>query len=198
MDMSYEWRKVKLGDVCKIRRGSSPRPIVNYMADDGMPWVKISDATETNSRYIHKTNQFIKDEGVKNSVVVQKGDLILSNSGTAGLPRFMGITACIHDGWQVFTELDGIDKSFLYYTLLNIRSRLLHNAYDSTMKNLTLDMVRDAEIILPALNIQEKISSILSSIDNKLELNAQINQTLEQMAQAIFKSWFVDFEPVKA
>ncbi len=61
----------------------------------------------------------------------------------------MEITACIHDGWQVFTELVDIDKEFLYYVLLNIRSKLLHNAYDSTMKNLTLDMVRDTQVRLP-------------------------------------------------
>lgn len=196
--MQSKWRKVKLGEVCKIRRGSSPRPIVDFMAESGMPWVKISDATESHSRFIEKTNEFIKLDGVKKSVIVEEGDLILSNSGTAGLPKFMKITACIHDGWQTFTDLDGIDKEFLYYSLINIRSKLLHNAYDSTMKNLTLDMVRDAEIILPKLEEQQRISAFLSTIDSKLEINQNINQTLEEMAQAIFKSWFVDFDPVKA
>ena len=196
--MQSKWRKVKLGEVCKIRRGSSPRPIVDFMAESGMPWVKISDATESHSRFIEKTNEFIKLDGVKKSVIVEEGDLILSNSGTAGLPKFMKITACIHDGWQTFTDLDGIDKEFLYYSLINIRSKLLHNAYDSTMKNLTLDMVRDAEIILPKLEEQQRISAFLSTIDSKLEINQNINQTLEEMAQSIFKSWFVDFDPVKA
>src|SRR5690554_3785498 len=124
--MSVEWKEVKLGDVCKIRRGSSPRPIVEFMADKGMPWVKISDATQSNSRCINRTNEFIKFEGIRDSVIVNKGDLILSNSGTAGLPKFMGITACIHDGWQVFSDLQGIDIEFLYYSLINIRSALLH------------------------------------------------------------------------
>ncbi|WP_420555358.1 restriction endonuclease subunit S [Neptuniibacter marinus] len=195
--MGSEWKEVKLSDVCEIRRGSSPRPIVNYITKTtGMPWVKIADATECNSRLINKTNQYIKEEGVCRSVIVHKGDLILSNSGTAGLPKFMGITACIHDGWQVLKKLNGITKEYLYYTLIYLRPHLLHNANDSTMKNLTLDMVRDAKIRLPSLHRQEKIAQILSSIDKKIQLNRQTNQTLEQMAQALFKSWFVDFDPV--
>jgi type I restriction enzyme S subunit len=196
--MQSEWRDVQLGNVAQIRRGSSPRPIIDFMANDGMPWVKIADATQSNSRFIDSTKEFIKQEGVPRSVIVEKDDLILSNSGTAGLPKFMGLTACVHDGWQVFKELDGIDKEFLYYTLINIRSRLLFNAYDSTMKNLTLDMVREAKINLPPLPIQKKIAHILSTLDEKIELNQKINQTLEEIAQALFKSWFVDFDPVHA
>jgi type I restriction enzyme S subunit len=120
--MGSEWREVCLGDVCKIRRGSSPRPIVDFLSEsEGMPWVKIADATGTNSRFIERTNQYIKEEGVCKSVIVEKGDLILSNSGTAGLPKFMSITACIHDGWQVLKDLDGITSDYLYYTLLYVR-----------------------------------------------------------------------------
>ena len=149
--MPNKWKEVRLGDITSIRRGSSPRPIVNFITDEGMPWVKIADATENDSKYINSTKQYLKQEGVCKSVIVEPGDLILSNSGTAGLPKFMGITACIHDGWQVFKDLDGISSEFLYYSLVHMRQRLLHGAYDSTMKNLTLDMVRDGLSHLPTL-----------------------------------------------
>ena len=161
-----------------------------------MPWVKIADATESSSKFIKKTKQFIKEEGVCRSVIVNRGDLILSNSGTAGLAKFMDITACIHDGWQVLKDLDGITKEYLYYTLVYLRPILLHNAYDSTMKNLTLDQVRDAEIKLPPPPEQKRIAHILGTLDDKIELNRKMNATLEAMAQALFKSWFVDFDPV--
>jgi type I restriction enzyme S subunit len=160
-----------------------------------MPWVKIADATESNSRFIEKTKEYIKLNGVAKSVIVQPGSLILSNSGTAGLPKFMNIKACIHDGWQVFENFNGIDNYYLYYVLLFIRERLLHGAYDSTMKNLTLDMVRDAIIDLPPIEEQKTITKTLSCLDDKIEINNRINKTLEEMAQAIYKSWFVDFEP---
>lgn len=72
--MASEWREVKLGDVCKIRRGSSPRRIVDFLSEtEGMPWVKIADATKAKSRFIEKTKQCIKEEGVCKSVIVQKG-----------------------------------------------------------------------------------------------------------------------------
>jgi type I restriction enzyme S subunit len=193
--MSYEnWIKKTLGELSQIRRGSSPRPIVKYISETGMPWVKIADATESDSRYIDKTKQSIKSEGVPRSVVVEPGELILSNSGTAGLPKIMGIKACIHDGWQVIRGLKNIDKYFLYYELLFIRSKLLHGAYDSSMKNLTLDMVRNFEIDLPSLEEQKAIVNILSSLDDKIELNNKINKNLEEIAQTLYKRWFVDFE----
>lgn len=97
--MANKWKEVRLGDITSIRRGSSPRPIVNFITDEGMPWVKIADATGSDSKYITSTKQYLKQEGVCKSIIVEPGDLILSNSGTAGLPKFMGITACIHDGW---------------------------------------------------------------------------------------------------
>lgn len=193
--MSADWQEIRLGDVSEIRRGSSPRPIVEYLStSSGMPWVKISDATKTESRFINKTKEFIRHEGVARSVIVNEGDLILSNSGTAGLPKFMGITACIHDGWQVFKNLNGIDKNFLYYTLLNIRRALLHNAYDNVLTNLTLDMLRDARVRLPPLHTQKEIANTLLNIDEKIELNRKQNRTLEAIAQTLFKRWFVEFE----
>lgn len=192
-----ETKVVRLEEVCEIRRGSSPRPISDFISkSEGMPWVKISDATSTNSKVISETSEFIKFEGVDKSVIVQKGDLILSNSGTAGLPKFMGIEACIHDGWQVLRNLKGITSDYLYYSLIYIRSYLLHHAYDSVMKNLTLDMVRNAEVRLPPIPEQQAIAHILNTLDDKIELKRQMNETLEAMAQALFKSWFVDFDPV--
>ena len=109
------WKTVKLGDIAEIRRGSSPRPIQDFLSQTGMPWVKISDATADETRYIHSTKQFIKEEGVKNTVIVNEGDFIISNSATPGLPKFMKITAGVHDGWLVIKPYkDKIDKLFLY------------------------------------------------------------------------------------
>ncbi|MDD2216479.1 MAG: restriction endonuclease subunit S [Eubacteriales bacterium] len=189
------WREVKIKDVCNVRRGSSPRPIQEFLSNTGMPWVKIADATADSTRYISKTKEFIKMEGVSKSVIVTDGTLIISNSGTAGLPKFMKITACVHDGWLVLTKLKDIIPNFLYYQIVFIRNILLHNANDSVMKNLTIDMINDFTISLPVLDEQKAIADTLSCLDDKIELNNRINKTLEEMAQAIFKSWFVDFEP---
>lgn len=192
-----EWKEVRLGDVCSIQRGASPRPIQKFISKEGMPWVKIADATGISSRYISSTSEYIIKEGVSKSRIVHPGDLIVSNSATPGLPKFMAIEACVHDGWLIIRDLDGIDKVFLYYVFINIRRRLSNQANGSVFMNLKTDIVKDFVIKLPTLDDQRRIASILSSLDRKIELNNKINADLEEMAQAIFKNWFVDFEPFK-
>ena len=192
-----EWKEVRLGDVCSIQRGASPRPIQKFISKEGMPWVKIADATGISSRYISSTSEYIIKEGVSKSRIVHPGDLIVSNSATPGLPKFMAIEACVHDGWLIIRDLDGIDKVFLYYVFINIRRRLSNQANGSVFMNLKTDIVKDFVIKLPTLEDQLRIASILSALDRKIELNNKINADLEEMAQAIFKNWFVDFEPFK-
>ena len=193
--MKSEWQTKKIGEVVDIRRGSSPRPIHKFLASEGMPWVKIADATSDTSRYIWRTNEFIIDEGVNKSVKVVPETLIVSNSATPGLPKIMKITACVHDGWLVFFNYRGITRDFLYYKFVDIRHKLVNQANGSVFQNLKTDIVRDFDIDVPSIETQQKIVGILSNIDEKIELNNAINNNLEQQAQAIFKSWFVDFEP---
>ena len=109
------WRKVKLGEVLKIRRGASPRPIHDYIKKSGMPWLKIADVTGSDSRFVDATKEFIKEDGVSKSVVVRPGDLVLSNSATPGIPRFMRITACVHDGWLILEPINDFSRFQLFY-----------------------------------------------------------------------------------
>ncbi len=190
-----EWKECRLGDMCNIRRGSSPRPIQNFLSETGMPWIKIADATATDSPYISKTKQCIIPEGIKGSVEVHPGDFIVSNSATPGLPRFVEIDACIHDGWLLLSDLIGIDKWFLFYKFYQIRNTLVNQANGSVFQNLKTDIVKDFIIKLPPLAEQKKIAGILSALDEKIETNRKINARLEELAQALFKSWFIDFEP---
>lgn len=113
-----DWEVKKIGDICNIRRGASPRPIHDYISTVGIPWVKIADATAQSSRYIEWTKEFISEEGRKKTVIVKSGDLILSNSATPGLPKFLKIDAAIHDGWLLLDSKMGFDKNFIYYMLL--------------------------------------------------------------------------------
>ena len=189
-----EWKEYSLDEICDIRRGASPRPIINYISENGIPWVKIADATSANSRYINETKEFIIKEGKSKSVYVNKGDFILSNSATPGIPKFMGISACIHDGWLLLNNFRNCSKMFIYYKLVNDREKLLSNANGSVFKNLKTDIVKNHKIKLPSLDEQQKIANILSSLDDKIELNNEMNKTLEEIAQSIFKRWFIDFE----
>lgn len=163
-----------------------------------MPWIKIADATSSDSRFLSVTRECIKLEGVKSSVRVFPGDLILSNSATPGLPKFVTIDACIHDGWMLLRDFKGLEKKYAYWLLLNERRNLVAQGNGSVFTNLKTDILRLHRVTIPDVPSQVQIAKVLNSIADKIDLNRRINQTLEAMAQAIFKSWFVDFDPVKA
>ena len=193
--MKSEWKVKKIGDVVDIRRGASPRPIHKFLSNKGMPWVKIADATSDNSRFIRKTNECIINEGIKKSVMVTPETLIVSNSATPGLPNIMKINACVHDGWLVFSNYKGITRDFLYYKFIDVRRNLVNQANGSVFQNLKTDIVREFDINIPSINTQNKIVSMLSKIDEKIELNEKINKNLQLQAQTLFIAWFETFEP---
>jgi len=194
-NLPKSWRKVKLGDVVKVRRGASPRPIHEFISNSGMPWLKIADITSLVSRFVDSTNEYIKAEGVPKSVIVRSGDLVLSNSATPGIPKFLRIKACIHDGWLLLEPDESkFNKNFLYYRLIFDRKNLVQSVTGSIFNNLKTDVLKNHLVPLPPIDVQNKIAEILSAFDDKIELNNEINQNLEEMAQAIFKEWFVNFK----
>ena len=193
------WKTVKFSSLCDITRGASPRPINDWISTVGVPWVKISDATATNgATTINSTREHIKPEARHKSVEVFPGDLILSNSATPGIPKFLGIHACIHDGWLLLRNFRGIEKQFAYYLLLHERQNLIDQGNGSVFTNLKTDILKNHQILLPPLPEQRRIAHVLGTLDDKIENNRKTAKTLEAMAQAIFKSWFVDFDPVRA
>lgn len=194
------WSIREIQKLCKITRGASPRPIQKWMTEreDGIPWIKISDATSSGGRTIERTAGRILREGEKKSVSVYEGDLILSNSATPGIPKFVGIHACIHDGWLLLREFKDTVPEFLFYLLKHERRNLVAQGNGSVFTNLKTDILKNHQVSVPPLAEQKAIAHILGTLDDKIELNQKMNQTLEEISKAIFKSWFVDFDPVRA
>lgn len=190
--MKFEWTIKKIGDIVDVRRGASPRPIHDYLTNVGMPWVKIADATSDNSRYLWKTNEYIKEEGISKSVVVKPETLIISNSATPGLPKIMKIEACVHDGWLVFSNYRGITRDFLYYKFIDIRQKLVNQSNGSVFQNLKTDIVKDFDVAIPSIEIQNRIVDILVMLDEKIELNNKINNNLLEQVLTLYRSKYVD------
>ena len=196
--MLTDWHEVVFSDFCDITRGGSPRPIHDYIATVGIPWVKIADVARSGTRFIDKTKEFIRPEGESKSRRVFPGDLILSNSATPGIPMFMGIEACIHDGWMLLRNFRRVDKLFVFYLLQHERGNLLRQGNGSVFTNLKTDILKSHRVKIPLLDEQRAIASVLGALDDKIEQNRRTAQALEKLARAIFRAWFVDFEPVKA
>ena len=98
------WVCKKLKDFVEIKRGSSPRPIQDYLSGSGYNWLKISDATSESSPFIFNIKEHIKKSGISQTVYLVAGELVLSNSATPGIPKFLDVNTYIHDGWLWFSN----------------------------------------------------------------------------------------------
>ena len=194
--MKEDWVVKKLGDVCTIERGGSPRPINAYLTDsvDGVNWIKIGDACE-GSKYITSTKERIKPEGVKKSRMVHKGDFILSNSMSFGRPYILGIDGCIHDGWLVIHDKNNVfDKSYLYYYLgsPNIYREFQRLAVGGVVNNLNSELVRNVKVAIPPFPEQSRIVEELDLLSNIIEKKRQQLSELDNLVQSIFYDMFGD------
>ena len=166
------WDNSMLQSICTIKRGASPRPIDDFMDEShkGMPWVKISDATNSNSPFMTNIKEHIILDGVPKSVKVIPNTLIVSNSATPGIPKFIQIEACVHDGWLVLTDYQEIYKYYLYYVIKMIRHNLLHIASGSIFKNLKTDYLKEFICITPSTEILSKYHNLVKPIMQEILL----------------------------
>jgi type I restriction enzyme, S subunit len=186
--------KVRLGDLCTIGRGSSPRPIKDerYFVGGTIPWVKIADATAS-GKYIFNTGMFVNEYGASFSRRLSPGSLIFPASGTLGIPRFLGVEACIHDGWLYFSDFEGIDPEYLYYKLITLKDYYISIAYGAAIQNINTDLVRDTVIDLPSMTQQKAIASYLGNYDELIEANRKRIALLEEYTRLLYREWFVSF-----
>ncbi|MBD2395476.1 restriction endonuclease subunit S [Cyanobacterium aponinum FACHB-4101] len=187
------WRLEKLGNLCSIARGGSPRPIKDFLTNDpnGINWVKISDATAS-SKYIYETKERIKPEGIRYSRLVNEGDFILSNSMSFGRPYIMKTSGCIHDGWLVLKDKSGLfDQDYLYYFLgSNTTYKQFDNlAAGSTVRNLNTTLVQKVEIVIPPLEVQKRIVKILDKAFEGIERAIALTKQNLLNARELFDSY---------
>lgn len=193
--MMRRWPQVKIGDVCIVERGGSPRPIGKYITNskDGINWIKIGDTSD--SMYITSTAQKIIPEGMKKSRYVQPGDFLLSNSMSFGRPYILKIDGCIHDGWLVLRDKDDLfDKRFLYYYLSApvTYQKFKSLAVGGVVNNLNSEMVRNVNVPIPSLNEQHQIALVLDKITDLIFLQKQQLSKLDKLVKARFVEMFGD------
>ena len=162
------WSYERLGNICSIARGGSPRPIESYLTDaeDGLNWIKIGD-TEQGGKYIYSTKEKIRPEGIYKTRYVHSGDFLLTNSMSFGRPYILKTDGCIHDGWLVIGDIEAIFiQDYLYYMLSSsIMYDLLSKlAAGSTVKNLKSDSVKSLIVPIPPRKEQKKISKHIENI----------------------------------
>ena len=160
-EIPESWAWVRLGTVLEIARGGSPRPIQQYLTTepDGINWIKIGD-TDKGGKYIYKTKERIRPEGVTKSRMVHSGDFLLTNSMSFGRPYILKTDGCIHDGWLVLSNrFDCYSVDFIYYILSSPFAyyQFCDSVSGAVVKNLNSDKVANALFPLPPLAEQHRI-----------------------------------------
>ncbi|MCA6438039.1 MAG: restriction endonuclease subunit S [Bacteroidetes bacterium] len=202
--MKNEWRKYKLGELTtKITKGTTPSTVGGKFLPSGINYIK-SEAVSYEGRIDTSTFVFIDDE-THNKLrrsQLEKDDILFSMAGI-----FLGKTGIVNESMLpantnqalAIIRLDKklADSRFVQLFLRMPETvRFVNNmSAQSAQPNINLEEVGSLEIDLPPLREQQAIAEILSSLDDKIELNLQTNKTLEEMASTLYKHWFVDFGP---
>ena len=194
-----EWKEVKLGDVILHScSGGTPKSNVSEYYDGEIPWL---NTKEIDFNRIYQTERNITQKGLDNSSakwIDEKCVIIAMYGATAGKIAINMIPLTTNQACCNLKVDDRLaDFRYIYYFLKKDFKFLASLANGGAQQNLNSQIIKDYVIKLPSLSIQKEISDLLWTIDAKIETNNKLNKKLEEMAQAIFKSWFVDFEPFK-
>lgn len=194
-----EWKEVRLGDVCtRVCSGGTPKSTNLSYYGGKIPWL---NTKEIDFNRIYSTEKTITDSGLNNSSakwIVPNTVTVAMYGATAGKSCIVKVPMTTNQACCNLTINDEVaDYEFVYYSLKNDNTTLASLANGGAQQNLNAQIIKDYVLQMPSLADQRRIASILSSLDRKIELNNKINANLEEMAQAIFKNWFVDFEPFK-
>lgn len=193
-----EWREVKVSELGRILTGKTPKTSISEYYGGSIPFITPSD--DMSVKYIYTTAKTLTEEGamsVKNNII-PKGTICVSCIGS-DLGKVVIATKESVTNQQINSVIVNdkeFDIDFVYYAMLILGKVLNHNSKTSTaVPIVNKSQFSGYTVLCPDLGEQKKVSSILAAIDAKIENNNAINRNLEQQAQALYKAWFIDFEP---
>ena len=193
---SNQWKKYKLEEVSEIIGGGTPSTTNPDFWGEEIPWITPRDLASTDERFISCGERCITKKGLQNSSarLLPAGTVLLTTRAPIGYLRIALNPICTNQGFKsLIPKADVVDNQFLFYLLKNNVEYLKSVGVGTTFAEISGSTLRQIEFPFPPLPVQRRIADILSALDDKIELNRQTNATLEAIAQAIFKEWFVDF-----
>ena len=195
--MMSNWKIVKLSDVADVIGGGTPSTKNSEYWNGDIPWITPKDLSGYNEKYISRGERNISQLGLDNSSsrILPKNSVLMTSRAPIGYVAIAQNDVCTNQGFKSLILKDNNCPSFFYYLLKHNKNYIENMASGSTFAEISGSQVKALEFNIPDFETQKKIAGVLSCLDDKIELNNKINQNLEQQAQALFKSWFVDFEP---
>lgn len=188
-----EWKEYKLGEIIQIIGGGTPKTSEPKYWNGNIPWLSVVDFNNGN-KYVNDTEKHITQEGLENSStrLLKKGDIIISARGTVGAIAMLVKEMAFNQSCYGVRNSELIDNHYLFYLLKNSINELKQNSHGGVFDTITRETFNSIDISLPSLSEQKRIASILSSLDDKIDLLHRENKTLEAMAETLFRQWFVE------
>ena len=190
-----EWKTYRLSELIHLVGGGTPKTTVTEYWNGEIPWLSVVDFGK-GIKKVYQTEKSITEKGLNESStkILKEGQIIISARGTVGELAVLGRDMAFNQSCYGIYANDKTENNFLYYLLKYSIGKIKKNTHGAVFDTITKQTFDNIEVAIPESNAtQTQIAQILSSLDDKIELNLQMNQTLEAMAQAIFKEWFVNF-----
>jgi type I restriction enzyme S subunit len=194
------WKWTSLSSVAQLESGHTPSRKHPEYWDGRIPWIGIKDATENHGRTLSDTYQHVSALGLENSSarLLPANTVCLSRTASVGFVVVMGRPMATSQDFVNWVCGPNIEAHYLKYVLLAENEALWRFASGTTHQTIYYPEAKAFHVCLPHLAEQKAIAAVLGALDDKIELNRRMNATLEAMARALFQSWFVDFDPVRA
>lgn len=190
-EIPEHWETASISRVTTVVRGASPRPAGDprYFNGQDVPWITVAEVTKDDGKYITSTESYLTEEGAKYSRVVEKGTLLLSNSGaTLGVPKVTLITGCINDGSVAFLDLR-VEQMYLLYIFKSRTLELRKQMQGYGQPNLNTTIIKSIAIPLPHAEEQKSICDYLDkrckAVDNAIEIKEKVVDRLAEYKKSL-------------
>ena len=187
----------KYTDCAEIISGGTPKTSIPEYWNGDIPWLSVVDFN-TGDKYVYATEKTITQDGLDNSStkLLQKNDIIISARGTVGAMAMLPFPMAFNQScFGIRAKKEIVDADYLFYaTKCKIEELKQKSKTGNVFKSINLDTFEMLELNLPSLKEQKKIAATLSTLDDKISLNEQINRNLEELARLIYDYWFVQFD----
>ena len=187
--------KYKLSEIMDIIGGGTPKTSKPEYWNGDIPWLSVKDFNN-DYRYVYETEKTITQAGLDNSStkLLKRNDSIISARGTVGEMAMIPYPMAFNQSCYGLRAKEGlVDEEYLYYLIKHNVVVLKKNTHGSVFDTITRDTFDDIEVELPSLMEQKIVASILRDLDDKIEVNNEINKNLLEQALAIYKDWFCDY-----
>lgn len=188
-----EWKETTISEIVELIGGGTPKTSITEYWNGDIPWLSVVDFNN-GKKFVFDTEKKITELGLEKSStkLLEKGEIIISARGTVGVVAMLGKQMAFNQSCYGVRANEKSTNEYVYYLLKERVSNFLQFSHGGVFDTITRDTFKEIDIFLPPLQEQKAIAEVLSSLDDKIDLLHRQNQTLEQMAETLFRQWFVE------